>query len=425
MLCAVLGAAKPNPTKEVYLPKSISTVPKDNDFGNNNSEYSNKRSEESINFKIYWAKEYGDNPLANVVSERRFDIKKAVKELERYYDYYVNKLKIVKRGKSVSDKYKILFFITGGKNSTAYGGGDDDEKVGILWSPAVRLNKEPYGVLAHELGHVFQFLAKCDNNQIGFNGPISEMGAQFMLWQVYPDWLTFENFHLKAFLNNTYHAFLHPENSYHSPFMIEYWAEKHGDKFYGKLLREVKRGEDPVQTYQRITNINQDEFNKQIFDASGKFITWDIPRIEGIANKYANQHYTKLHATGNGWLQIDKSNCPEDYGYNAIKLKVPINQNIVTLQFHGLTDSITNFRNELGRAGWRYGFIAYKKNGHRIYGNMGKDNSGNLTFKVPVNTQYLWLLVTGAPNSHISIKGKKANFEQWPYEIKLTGTEVY
>lgn len=417
------AVAKVEPIKAVYLPNKISTVPQGNDFENNTSEYSNKRSEESPNFKIYWAKEYGDDPSINEIVNKRFNIKRSITELERYYEYYLNELKIVKKGSSVSDKFKILVFITGGKNGTAYGGGEE-KKIGILWCPAVRLNQQPYGVLAHELGHVFQFLARCDNDQNSFDGPINEMAAQYVLWQVYPDWLKFENFHLKAFLNNTYHAFLHPENAYHSPFVLEYWAEKHGKEFYGRLLQEVEKGEDPVQTYQRINRINQAQFNKEIFEASGKFITWDIKRIQTIANKYANQHHSKVEKISDGWLRINKSETPEDYGYNAIELQVPNKAHAISIQFKGLMDSLSQFKADSNRAGWRYGFVAYKKNGKRLYGKMNSDTNGEAAFKVPKDTEHLWFLVTGAPNDHVTIKRRDNHFDKYPYQFKISGTDV-
>jgi len=412
-----------DPVKEVYLPKKISTVPENNDFSNNLSEYSNKRSAQSANFAIYWAKEYGDDPMQNTNERKRFNISKMLTELERYYNYYVDELKVLKKGQSISDKYKVLFFITRGDNSTAYGWGEEN-KVGILWSPAVRINTEPYGVLAHELGHVFQFIANCDNSNTGFNGSINEMGAQYLLWQVYPDWLTFENFHLKAFLNNTYHAFLHPENQYHAPFMLEYWAQRHGKQFYGKLLNQVKKGEDPVQTYKRITQTTQDQFNVEAFDAARRFVTWDLKRVEKIANQYANQHHTRLQAIDNGWYQVAAENCPENYGYNAIKLKVPANGKPIHLQFKGAAAATGFYCPHPEQAGWKYGFVAYSNQGKRTYGKVLDENSNDASFTTPKNTKYLWLVVMGAPKQHAKLENRAKQFDQWPYQFKLDGTEI-
>ncbi|MCF8358084.1 MAG: DUF6055 domain-containing protein [Prolixibacteraceae bacterium] len=57
---------------------------------------------------------------------------------------------------------------------------------------------------------------------------------------------------------------------------------------------------------------------------------------------------------------------------------------------------------------------------------MYSNQDGEATFKVPKNTEYLWLVVTGAPTEHWihkrSRRGEKRGDEQWPYKIKLSGT---
>ena len=76
-------------------------------------------------------------------------------------------------------------------------------------------------------------------------------------------------------------------------------------------------------TYKRLTDITQEQFNDEMFDACRRFVTWDMPRIEKVAARYANQHTTSLNAKDDGWYQIAVDKCPQNYGYNAIKLKVP------------------------------------------------------------------------------------------------------
>jgi hypothetical protein len=409
--------------KTIYLPEKIATVPEHNDFNDNRSEYSNKRSAESPNFIVYWAKEYGADPLLNKNLSKRFDTNRLLEQSERFFSYYTDVLKIVIKGKSVSDKHKVLILITGGDEGTAYGWGAEN-KVGIFWTPATRINKEPYGMVAHELGHVFQFFANCDHNNVGFNGPINEMAAQYLLWQVYPEWVTFEKFHMEGFVKKSYLAFLHPENAYHSPFLIEYWSEKHGKQFYGKMLREVRKEEDPVETYQRLTKITQEQFNNEVYDASCKFVTWDLKRVRKIADRYANQHSTVLDLTKDGWLRVSKQNCPESYGYNAIKLKVPIQGNVVAVQFRsGINAEGVNYADR-AKVGWRYGFVAYRKDGKRFYGTMHDQHSSSASFTVPENTSYLWLVVIGAPESHLKFKSMIEELDQYPYEIKVLNSDL-
>ncbi|WP_134090229.1 DUF6055 domain-containing protein [Olivibacter sp. XZL3] len=426
------GKIDPPKKKELHIPAKIWRVPDHNNYHSDTSEYSYHRMVESENIAVFWAKEFGKDPMTNPDTNKRFDIQEAIKECERFYSYYVNELKFVEKGNSLTDRYKMLFFVIGGKEGTAFGGGTDN-KIGTLWTPAVRMNKAPYGALAHELGHSFQYMVHADGAWGFTSAPkgsrgqaIFEMTSQFMLWQVYPEWMTFENYHLKDFLKNTHYAFLHEMNQYHSPYVLEYWASLHGKDFIGKLWRKAKEGEDPVRTYKRLTSIDQKQFNDEIFDAARRFITWDIKRIEKVAKPYANQHHTKLNAKGDGWQQIAPENCPQNYGYNGIELEVPASGSKINLQFRG-TPTAKGFRSiNPDKAGWRYGFLAVLKNGKRKYGTVYSAAEGNASFVVPKNTVHLWLVVSGAPTEHWEhvTDGKEENDEQWPYQIKLSGTRL-
>jgi hypothetical protein len=418
---------KKQPGKELLIPAKVYRIPENNNYNSDTSAYSFRRMVQGDNIAIFWHKEFGDDPTTNPNVRKRFDPNDALKECERFYNYYVNELKLVIKGRSLTDKYKMILYVINGEGGTAFGGGTDD-KIGMLWTPAARMSKSPYGALAHELGHSFQYMIRADN-KTGPRGAIGEMSAQYMLWQVYPEWMTFENYHLVDFMKKTHYAFLHPTNMYHSPYVLEYWSNKHGIEFFGKLSRETKDGEDVVATYKRITALSQEQFNDEMFDASRRFITWDIKRIEEVAKKYANQHKTTLHAVGDGWYRIATSNCPQNYGYNGIKLQVPQKGAKVVLNFKGVagTDSFSTVK--IDKAGWRYGFVASQKDGKRVYGKVYKDANGTAKFKVPKNTEYLWLVVMGAPTEHWPVAGGRQRTEnikeeQWPYEIKLSGTSL-
>jgi len=452
--------------KEVLIPARITRVPATNDFNNPDSEFSFKHSKSSDNFVLFWAKEYGDDPMTNSVANRRFNVDEVLKEADRFYNYYVDTLKWVDKDKSLATKYKFLFFVIPSPNmgtGTAFGGSIDD-KIGAFWSPATRINHGPYGVVAHELGHSFQALDRADGAASFSSGSIAEMTSQFMLWQVYPEWQTFENYHLTAFMQVTHLAFLHPDNQYHSCYPLEYWSFKHGVEFIGKMWREVQRGEDPVMTYKRLTKINQDQFNDEMFDACRRFVTWDLPRIEEVAARYADQHITSITNAADNWFQIAADKCPQNYGYNAIKLKVPAANTKVTLDFKGIAGAEGFSQVQLDKAGWRYGFLAHKDDGSRVYSDIFSNSDGSGEFTVPANTKFLWLVVMGAPTEHwirVGARGgrrggaattnattnaatnsttnsnaitnsttnsnARANVnasvsEQWPYKFKLTGT---
>lgn len=427
--------------KEVFIPAvRISNVPGTNDFNNPDSEFCFQRSKSTDNFVLFWAREYGDDPMSNPVANRRFNVDEILKESDRFFNYYVDVLKWVDKDTSYASKYKFLFFVIGGPGGTAFG-GDVGGKVGAFWSPATRINHGPYGVVAHELGHSFQAMIRDDfaarhpgERAPGFaGGSIHEMTSQWMLWQVYPEWMTFENYHLNDFMKATHLAFLHQDNQYHSAQLLEYWSEKHGVEFIGKMWREVQPGEDPVMTYKRLNGLSQAQFNDETFEAYRHFVTWDMPRIEKVAARYANQHFTSITRADDGWYQIATNKCPQNYGYNAIQLKVPAAGTKVSLDFKGIVgaEGFNSVHPEW--AGWRYGFLASKEDGSRVYGDIFSKSPGTAEFTVPAKTKFLWLVVMGAPTEHWihaggrGGRGGNANAaananEQWPYQFKLTGT---
>lgn len=97
-----------------------------------------------------------------------------------------------------------------------------------------------------------------------------------MLWRVNPDWITDEKYHFDAFRSLTHKGFLHLDNIYHSPYVIEWWAEKHGLESIAQLYREGKEGEDPVVTYKRKYKMTQQAFNNEMFDCYRHLVNFDF-----------------------------------------------------------------------------------------------------------------------------------------------------
>jgi Family of unknown function (DUF6055) len=388
--------------KTVILPANIDRIPQGNDFTNPDSEYTYKRSRTSDNFVLFWAKEYGDDPMANPTVNRRFDLDRILKEAERFYNFYIDDMHWLNPTNSYANKCKFIFVVFGGNEGTAFGGSipNGGSPIGAFWTPATRIHAYPYGVVAHELGHSFQALLRADAHSRGFTGggAINETTSQWMLWQMY-DWLDVENGHLQTWMKGTQLAFLHEDHQYDTAAYLEYWSEKHGLDIIGNVWREVQQGEDPAMTYKRLTHLNQAQFDDEMFEADRHFVTWDLPRIEKQSAKYADQHYTSIVAT-NGGYQIPPAYAPQNYGYNAIQLKVPAAGTKVTLDFKGImgADGYKSVHPEL--AGWRYGFLAHKSDDTRVYSDIFSQSPGTAEFTVPADTKFLWLVVTGAPTEH-------------------------
>ena len=381
---------------------------------------------ESDNLVIFWERSFGKEPAVNMDESKRFYPNEILSEGERYYRYFVDKLKFVQKGKSYTDKYKMIIWMYDDNEKTVYGGAHDN--VGMTWFRPCRINGYPYCTLAHELGHSFQFMVEADGGK-GFPGTtLYEYTSQWMLWQVHPDWVTIENYHLNNYMKQTHYTLFHKTNQYCAPQFMEYWSYKHGLPVIGRMWSEALKEEDPVSTYMRITKTSQDLFNEEIYDAATRFVTWDLPRIKSVCSSYANEHRCKLKKMGNGWYQITKEYCPQSYGYNAIRLKVPKGGTVIDLTFEGMAGNEGFYSENKAYAGWRYGLVAMQKNGKRVYSKMNRAvNSVNQTvnFIVPDDTQFLWLVVTGAPDKHTKYHQKMEQVAEWPYRIKISKTSFH
>lgn len=256
--------------KEIYIPKDLRSM----DLQDPESKWSYHRMACTENFVIFWEKGFGDNlsdPPQLEGHSMKVNLKNLEEKLEHFYHYFYHTLQFAKTG-SKCDKYRMMVMINYSLEGTAYG-GDYDGEIGALWIAPNRVQDEKLNCIAHELGHSFQSQITCDGQGEAWGGcGFFEMTSQWMLWQVNPDWMTDEKYHWDAFKTLTHKAYLHLENIYHSPYVIEYWSMKRGLPFIAELYRQGKRGEDPVMTYKRMTGLTQEQFCDEIFDACRHFI---------------------------------------------------------------------------------------------------------------------------------------------------------
>ena len=409
--------------KEIYIPKDLRSM----DLQDPESKWSYHRMACTENFVIFWEKGFGDNlsdPPQLEGHSMKVNLKNLEEKLEHFYHYFYHTLQFAKTG-SKCDKYRMMVMINYSLEGTAYG-GDYDGEIGALWIAPNRVQDEKLNCIAHELGHSFQSQITCDGQGEAWGGcGFFEMTSQWMLWQVNPDWMTDEKYHWDAFKTLTHKAYLHLENIYHSPYVIEYWSMKRGLPFIAELYRQGKRGEDPVMTYKRMTGLTQEQFCDEIFDACRHFINWDFPRVWKETRPYANQYTCKLNSMDDNWYQITPENCPENYGFNAIPLSIPPTGQTVTIEFCGEADKNGFHTINADKAGWRYGILTITKDCKAVYGEMNADQFGKISYAVPENSspERLWFIVMGAPAEHWINPNQEEKDAQWPYRIRITGSQ--
>ncbi len=431
--------------RTLVKPSGYSSV----DFTKESSKWCFQRSMESEHFVCFWEK--GLTPVNNTITlgGQSVNIKTLLNRGEAVWNKYVEDLGFLIPGKSVTDKTKICMFIVNQTDWRADGSGQDGTvweysgttkkpkamKVGLFHCNPWAANAEGGHTMAHEVGHVFQYLVSADcgsshgwnwgygDNASGGNG-WWESCAQWQAFQVYPS-SRFTNSYYSQYVSNSYKNLLHESFRYANYFIQSYWCELFGRDFIGRLWRESTWPEDPVETYKRMNSASQDDFNKMIFDYACRAITWDIDDLRTQGNNYQDAFSTTLNwveGTDNTYMAAP-SCAPQNYGFNIIRLKGFKAGETVKVDFKGVTGA-SGYRtiNKL-RAGWRYGFVAQTEDGNRIYGDMHADKEGTAEMTLPENVAKAWLVVTGAPTEHWRHpwNDDDSDDEQWPYQVTFSG----
>ena len=322
----------------------------------------------------------------------------------------------------------------------AFGSGQDDQ-VGVLHVNPAAANSPT--VVAHEIGHCFEYMAGSDVpgsgwrwgfgvNGAGGNGYWEQI-AQWQAYKTYPE-QQFTNSDFTNYIRSNHKHILHETPRYANYFIGDWWAYKRGIDFQGKLWRAAKKYEDPVDTYKRMNALAQEAFNDEMYEHAARLTTWDLPAIKERGSKYVNARtQPKMKKTTDSYWLVDTSVAPENYGYNSIKLNAPTTATTVSVAFQGKA-GLSGYRAlDLAKGGWRYGFVALLKDGKRVYGDMaaakyanGSNPVGTASLAVPANADKLWLVVSGAPQEHWHHvwDDNDANDEQWPYQVAFANTNL-
>lgn len=443
------------------------------DFTKETSQFCFQRSAESEHFAVFWENGMTLTKAGKITYDGyTVDVNKMLQDAEKIWKCYVEDLGFLTPGKSTTDKVKIEMYIVkkswDGSDWRADGSGTDgvyyaysgtskstkSMKVGVFHCTTRAATARNGHTLAHEIGHTFQYLVGADSN--GSNGLNYGLGqgtdnewwedcANWQAYKVYPQYQYTDGEYYEGYLR-THHLNIHHEDiRYNSCYYQDYWCQLHGKNTIGRIWREAKASsrEDPCQAYMRIFGLSVDGFGDEMYQAFAHLTSIDIEGVhsnsqakiglepqrltepsEAIRTKY-------LDGDNRYWI-VDPAYCPQNYGYNANPLKVPAAGTTVKVHFKGLAGCDGYAKVNLSYAGWRYGLVAYCSDGTRHYSEMGKAKKGEVSLTIPEKCTHLWLVVMGAPTkywSHSWTRGVEpssfsGNGEQWPYAVKLDGTDA-
>lgn len=401
---AVLSFSAVQAQKQLFIPDSL----KPYDLNDPESRWCMKHSTETKDVIFFWEKGFGDDPACPPDLEGHkmsFDLNNLKNRVQGFYDYFRDTLQFLTPG-SKAEKYKMMVMVNYSLEGTAYGGTYDDF-IGALWVAPNRIQDQRLNCMAHELGHSFQLQIPADKAGDAWGGSgFFEMTSQWMLWRVNPKWIDDETYHFDAFKNLTHRAFLSISNIYHSPYVIEWWAEKHGLPSIAELYRQGRIGEDPAMTYMRVNKLSQKQFNDEMFDCYCHLVNFDFQHARQETRKYAATFSTPLDTLQGGWMRVKADRTLEDYGFNAIE--VPLNTKKAVVEGKNIICALVGIAN----------------NDECIYGKAEKDKAGKgkATIKTPRNTtlKKMYLVVMGAPESHVMLNYEdESTNRKYPYKFKL------
>jgi len=433
-LC-LLFVASSLASKSIAIPASMKSM----DLTSSSSEWCYARSVQTDNWIIFWEAGFGSDPST---ASGTYTVNMSTLETIAEKSFAVNQdsLKMVIKDSSYANKYKQIIFLYYTTEWTAYGSGTDDSIGTLSLDPSAASYS---GVVAHEIGHIFQYLTGCDvsgggyrwgfdTNGSGSNG-FWEQCAQWQAWKTYPD-QQFTDYDFDNYIKGTYLNFLHEDQRYANYFIPDYWTWKQGPYFMGKLWRSAKSPEDPVDTYRRLTGISQDSFGSEMYEHAARLTTWDLPKLKSYGAAYIDSRsQVSMSKTSDSWWLVDSANTPQNYGYNCIKLNPPMSASTVLVRFQGMAGNSGYRSVNVSQAGWRYGFVALLQDSTRVYGSTasvkyanGTNPSNNLAFAVPGNCSKLWLVVSGTPQEYWHHVWNDSTYddEQWPYRVQFVNTNL-
>ena len=390
--------------KKLYIPKDLQGM----NLKADTSKWSLNRSIETDDLIFMWERGFGNdvsNPPQLKGHDMSFNLLNLRDRIQTFYHFFRDTLGFVTPNyQSKADHYKMMVMVNYSLDGTAYG-GTYDNFIGALWVAPNRIQDTKMNCMAHELGHSFQAQIMADSIGQCWGGTgFFEMASQWMLWQVNPDWITDENYHFEAFKTLTHKAFLHMDNIYHSPYVLQWWSDLHGRQFIAELFRQGVIGEDPVMTYKRMNGLSQSAFCDEIFRGYQHLVNFDFTHAYKETRQYAATFNTELETCSNGWLR--PKSLPEGYGFNAIKLDDRVNLNSPTFHLHLRGNQL------------RYGFVGITTNGESIYSDV---NATSFTSNgQPL--KHLYLIIMGAPEHHADVMthGNTPEYKQYPYEFQIT-----
>ncbi len=451
----ILTPDKVQDYNKIYIPQEY----RSHGFLNGDQEWFFGRSIQSEHFILFWSKGYGDQKpdssgnmqgSSNYTSSGKVavNVKGVLDFLESCFATYTGALGFATmgEGKSYLDQYKMMVFLNNEKAWKAEGWGFDS-RIGAFWvNPDACAD---HFVVAHEIGHSFQYQVYCDQLCQGMpdNGlrawqPAMQTGKGCGFWEQTSQWQasvmvpeqTFTEWQFTdaqaGFAANAHRHILHEDMRYASYFIHRAWTTRYGMDAVGRVWRSAKNPDDALQAYQHLFGLTLEELNAQLYDYAARVVTWDFDDTRAEGYKHLDLVKWQKVAEGDGYV-VNKSRVPEATGFNIIKLNGWKAGDEVSLSLEGRPNASGYNKCDAAKAGWTVGCVGLDSDNQTRYysGTALATNASELkasvSFTVPAGCSRLWAVVSATPTSYIGHiwDENNGNDAQWPYYIEFQGAK--
>ncbi|MBP5380565.1 MAG: hypothetical protein J6Y39_02395 [Bacteroidaceae bacterium] len=431
--------------KSIYC--SGSACGSDADLQNSANQWCYERSMQSKHWILFWEAGYGTTVPAAVPN--------ILETADQIFECYANELGYItiNQGTSKTDTYKMIIRLRYTTDWEASGSGIDNQ-IGLLTLSNGAHTSRSGQTVAHEIGHCFQYQVHCDNNN--WNGWMYNWGSSTLnvFWEMCAQWQAYKFYPTMQFVwdsgqgndwfGNTINGLhRHPlavDLRYNNYFIQDYMCHKQGStQFLGRLWNESQSPEDPLQAYMRLTMTGTTaqklaQLGDEMWEYGARMTTFDMDLIRDYgADRIGFRTQTAMTKDTDNYWWPDSVNCIENFGNNAIRLNVPSTAKTVYVEFEGEAGADGYNAYNTTRAGWRLGFVALKKDGTRVYGDITSASYDSpkktVSFDCPANVRYLWLVISGAPTTYWTRDwlswSEESDVEQWPYRVKFHQTNLF
>jgi len=423
----------------------------ENDFTDEGARWCFARSAASEHFYLFWAPEFGDDPASEALPEAmRVDTADLLEKAEGFYDTNVRRLHMVD---GLPGGYRLQIYLFWDEGWMATGSGYDDA-VGALWiSP---MTCRPAGsVIAHEVGHCFQYLVGAEGKDgfrygyaEGAGNAFWEVSAQWQSWQDYPAEM-FTDYEMDTWFKNNHRALESEYTRYQNYWWLYDVAQRRGEETLAALWRESRRPEDVLSCYRRLyLDGDLDALYDELFDYACRAVTFDFDAARPYAGDWQGRYGAILYPDGEGWQRVAYASCPEANGFAAVALDAAGGERTLRIRFRGLEPGSPLAPGDPGRyclgdeyieenltgrtraynacdaaPGWRYGTVMLLSDGTRRYGPCHRDREGTLRVDVPGDAVCVYLVVLGAPERYVCHvwDDDESTDAQMPFAIAVDG----